>query len=156
MHAGPAYDVVRRVASRLVRVVDTGSERYEWQVAVVQNPAQNAFCLPGGKIVVYTGILPIAQNEAGLATVLGHEIAHATSRHGAQRVFQQNAVQIAMMGIQGSMSDLDPQAQRQLFGMLGAGAQYGVLLPFSRKQNWRRIRSDLPTWPAQGTIPVSQ
>jgi hypothetical protein len=61
-----------------------------------------------------------------------------------------------MMGIQGSMSDLDPQAQRQLLGMLGVGAQYGVLLPFSRKQNWRRIRSDLPTWPAQGTIPVSQ
>jgi len=133
VQSGPAYDVVRRVASRLVRVVDTGSERYQWQVAVVQNPAQNAFCLPGGKIVVYTGILPIAQNEAGLATVLGHEIAHATSRHGAQRVFQQDAVQIAMMGIQGSMSDLDPQEQRQLFGLLGAGAQYGVLLPFSRK-----------------------
>ena len=82
--------------TRILRVVDTGSERYQCQVAVVQNPAQNAFCLPGGKIVVYTGILPIAQNEAGLATVLGHEIAHATSRHGAQRVFQQNAVQIAM------------------------------------------------------------
>lgn len=133
VQSGPVYDLVRRVASRLVRVVDTGSERFQWQVAVVQNPAQNAFCLPGGKIVVYTGILPITQNEPGLATVLGHEIAHATSRHGAQRVFQQNAVQIAMIGIQGSMSDLDPQAQRQLLGMLGAGAQYGVLLPFSRK-----------------------
>jgi predicted Zn-dependent protease len=100
---------------------------------VVQNAAQNAFCLPVGKIVVYMGILPITQNEAGLGTVLGHEISHATSRHGAQRVFQQNAVQIAMVGIQGSMSYLDPQAQRQLLGMLGAGAQYGVLLPFSRK-----------------------
>jgi metalloendopeptidase OMA1, mitochondrial len=133
VQSGPAYDLVRKVASRLVRVVDTGSQRYEWQVGVVQNPAQNAFCLPGGKIVVYTGILPITQNETGLATVLGHEIANATSRHGAQRVFQQNAVQIALMGIQGSMSDMDPQAQRQLLGMLGAGAQYGVLLPFSRK-----------------------
>jgi predicted Zn-dependent protease len=133
VRSGPDYDLVRRVASRLVRVVETGSEGYQWQVAVVENPAQNAFCLPGGKIVVYTGILPIARNEAGLATVLGHEIAHATSRHGAQRVFQQNAVQIAMMGIQGSMADMDPQAQRRLLGMLGAGAQYGVLLPFSRK-----------------------
>src|SRR6201985_72382 len=133
VQSGPAYDLVRKVASRLVGVVDTGSERYQWQGAVVQNPAQNAFCLPGGKIGVYTGILPITQNEAGLATVLGHEIAHATSRHGAQRVFQQNALQIALIGIQGSMSDLDPQAQRQLLGMLGAGAQYGVLLPFSRK-----------------------
>src|SRR5215831_4937060 len=133
VQSGPVYDLVRKVAARLVRVVDTGSRHYQWQIAVVDNPTQNAFCLPGGKIVVYTGILPITQNEAGLATVLGHEIAHATSRHGAQRVFQQNAVQIAMMGIQGSMSDLDPQAQRQLLGMLGAGAQYGVLLPFSRK-----------------------
>jgi len=52
VQAGPVYDLVRRVASRLVRVVDTGSDRYQWQVAVVQNPAQNAFCLPGGKIVV--------------------------------------------------------------------------------------------------------
>src|SRR6478672_5139642 len=65
VQSGPVYELVRRVASRLVRVVDTGYERYEWQVAVVENPAQNAFCLPGGKIVVYTGILPIAQNEAG-------------------------------------------------------------------------------------------
>src|SRR5246127_5272116 len=112
VQSGPVYDLVRRVASRLVRVVDTGSERFQWQVAVVQNPAQNAFCLPGGKIVVYTGILPITQNEAGLATVLGHEIAHATSRHGAQRIFQQNALQIALSGVQGSIADLDDGARR--------------------------------------------
>ena len=133
VQSGPAYDLVRKVAARLVRVVDTGSRHYQWQIAVVDNPTQNAFCLPGGKIVVYTGILPITQNEAGLATVLGHEIAHATSRHGAQRVFQQNAMQIAMMGIQGSMADMDYGARQQIFGLLGAGAQYGVLLPFSRQ-----------------------
>ena len=133
VQSGSDYDLVRKVASRLVRVVNTGSQQYQWQIALIDNTTQNAFCLPGGKIVVYTGILPITQNEPGLATVLGHEIAHATSRHGAQRVFQQNAVNIALMGIQGSMSDLDPQAQRELFGLLGVGAQYGVLLPFSRK-----------------------
>jgi Zn-dependent protease with chaperone function len=77
---GSAYDVVRRVASRLVHVVDTGPERHQWQVAVVQNTAQNAFCLPEGKIVVYTGILPVAQNEPGLATVLGHEMQTAGLR----------------------------------------------------------------------------
>ena len=59
----------------------------------------NAFCLPGGKIVVYTGIMPVAQNEAALATVMGHEMAHATSRHGAQRVLQQNLTQTAMTGM---------------------------------------------------------
>jgi metalloendopeptidase OMA1, mitochondrial len=133
IQSGSDYDLVRKVASRLVRVVNTGSQQYQWQIALIQETTQNAFCLPGGKIVVYTGILPITQNEAGLATVLGHEIAHATSRHGAQRVFQQNAVNIALTGLQGSMSDLDPQARQQLLGLLGAGAQYGVLLPFSRK-----------------------
>jgi len=87
----------------------------------------------GGEIVVYTGILPVTQTEAGLATVLGHEIAHATSRHGAQRIFQQNALQIALSGVQGSIADLDDGARRQVLGLLGAGAQYGALLPFSRQ-----------------------
>ena len=89
--------------------------------------------------MVYTGILPIAQNEAGLATVLGHEIAHATSRHGAQRVFQQNAIQIAMMGIQGSMFDMDLQAQRQLLGMLGAGALKSGIFGRWRRRLQRRF-----------------
>ena len=110
VQSGTDYELVRKVASRLVRVVNTGSQQYQWQIALIRNTTQNAFCLPGGKIVVYTGILPITQNDAGLATVLGHEIAHATSRHGAQRVFQQNAVNIALTGLQGSMSDLAPQA----------------------------------------------
>ncbi|MGA8654666.1 MAG: M48 family metallopeptidase [Chthoniobacterales bacterium] len=143
VQSGPAYELVRKVAARLIRVVDTGSRQYQWQVAVVENPAANAFCLPGGKIVVYTGILPITQNEAGLATVMGHEIAHATSRHGAQRVFQQNAMQIAMMGVQGSMADMDYGARQQVLGLLGAGAQYGVLLPFSRKHELEADRIGL-------------
>ncbi len=141
--SGPAYDLVQRVAGRLVRVVNTNTQGYQWQAAVIENPAQNAFCLPGGKIVVYTGILPVAQSEAGLATVLGHEIAHATSRHGAQRVFQQHALQIAMMGIQGSTADMDYQARRQLLGLLGAGVQYGVLLPFSRQHELEADRIGL-------------
>ena len=80
----------------------------------MQSDQQNAFCLPGGEIVVYTGILPVTQDEAGLATVLGHEIAHATSRHGAQRIFQQNALQIALSGVQGSIADLDDGAHRRI------------------------------------------
>jgi predicted Zn-dependent protease len=133
IQSGADYDLVVKVARRLIGVVDESARSFQWKVALVQSDQQNAFCLPGGEIVVYTGILPVTQTEAGLATVLGHEIAHATSRHGAQRIFQQNALQIALSGVQGSIADLDDGARRQVLGLLGAGAQYGVLLPFSRQ-----------------------
>ena len=129
--SGPAYEQVYRVSTRLAQVM-TDTVRFEWQVAVIDNPAQNAFCLPGGKICVYTGILPITRSDDGLAVVLGHEMAHATCHHGAERVLRQNMTQTAMLGLQGSMADLDYQHQRALMGLIGAGAQYGVLLPFSR------------------------
>ncbi len=98
----------------------------------MRDPQQNAFCLPGGKICVYTGILPLTANDAGLATVMGHEMAHATCHHGAERVFKNNMTQVAMMGVQGSMGGMDHHQQQLLMGMLGAGAKFGVLLPFSR------------------------
>lgn len=100
---------------------------------MIQDNQVNAFCLPGGKIVVYTGIIPVAQNEAALATVMGHEMAHATSRHGAQRVLQQNLAQTAMTGIAVSLSDMDYNKQRAVMGALGAGAQFGILMPFGRE-----------------------
>ncbi len=133
IRSGPEVDLVRAVAKRLVEVVDENSKKFDWVVLVVDDPQMNAFCLPGGKIVVYTGILPICQNPAGLATVMGHEIAHATLRHGGQRVFQSNMVQIALMGIQSSIANMPPEEQRTLAGLLGAGAQFGMILPFSRK-----------------------
>jgi len=129
--SGPAYDQVNRVTKRLVSAIGA-EDQLDWQVAVLDDPQQNAFCLPGGKICVYTGILPITQSDAGLAVVLGHEMAHATSHHGAERVLRQNMTQTAMLGVQGSMGDLDYGQQRALMGLIGAGAQYGVLLPFSR------------------------
>ena len=129
--SGAAYDQVMRVSGRLAQAM-RDTVQFDWQVAVVDEPAQNAFCLPGGKICVYTGILPITKTDDGLAVVLGHEMAHATCHHGAERVLRQNMTQTAMLGVQGSMADLDYQQQRALMGLLGAGAQYGVLLPFSR------------------------
>ncbi len=129
--SGPAYEQVHRVSSRLALAM-TDTVRFEWQVAVIDDPAQNAFCLPGGKICVHTGILPITKTDDGLAVVLGHEMAHATCHHGAERVLRQNMTQTAMLGVQGSMADLDYHQQRALMGLIGAGAQYGVLLPFSR------------------------
>src|SRR5205085_9684240 len=131
--SGPEWDMVQRVVQRLVGATESVGKDFDWRASLVRSQQVNAFCLPGGKIVVYTGILPIANSEPALATVLGHEMAHATSRHGAQRVFEQNLTQTAMTGIAISMSDMDYDKQRAVMGALGAGAQFGVLMPFSRK-----------------------
>ncbi len=133
VESGPEVEMVRNVAKRLATATGKSGEGFEWAVSVIRDEQVNAFCLPGGKIVVYTGILPVAQNEAALATVMGHEMAHATSRHGAQRVLQQNLTQTAMTGVAVSLGDLDYDKQRAIMGALGAGAQFGVLMPFGRK-----------------------
>ena len=130
---GPEFETVKGVASRLASATGKAGADFDWQVSLIHSPEVNAFCLPGGKIVVYTGILPVTQNQAALATVLGHEMAHATSRHGSQRVLEQNLTQTALTGVAISLSDMDYDKQRAVMGALGAGAQFGVLMPFSRK-----------------------
>jgi metalloendopeptidase OMA1, mitochondrial len=107
-------------------------DAFEWAVSVLESDEINAFCLPGGKIAVYTGIIPVAQNADALAVIMGHEIAHALLRHGAERMAQQKLVQIGAMAASVSLGDMDPQQQRMVMAALGAGAQYGILLPFSR------------------------
>ncbi len=131
--SGPELTMVKRVASRLATATGKAGANFDWQVSLIRSSQINAFCLPGGKIVVYTGILPITQNEPALATVLGHEMAHATSRHGSQRVLEQNLAQTALTGVAMSLSDMDYDKQRAVMGALGAGTQFGVLMPFSRK-----------------------
>ena len=131
--SGPEFEMVRRVSTRLAKATGSAGNGFDWQESLIRDNHVNAFCLPGGKIVVYTGILPVAENEAALATVLGHEMAHATSRHGAQRVLQQNLAQTALTGIAVSLSDMDYSKQRAVMGALGAGAQFGVLMPFGRE-----------------------
>lgn len=133
VESGPEFEMVRRVATKLAAATGAAGITFDWRESLIRDNQVNAFCLPGGKIVVYTGILPLADNDAGLATVLGHEMAHATSRHGAQRVLQQNLAQTAMTGIAVSLSDMDYDKQRAVMGALGAGAQFGVLMPFGRK-----------------------
>ena len=130
---GPELEMIKRVASRLARATGKAGADFDWQVSLIRSSQVNAFCLPGGKIVVYNGILPVTQNEPSLATVLGHEMAHATSRHGSQRVLQQNLAQTALTGVAMSLSDMDYDKQRAIMGALGAGAQFGVLTPFSRQ-----------------------
>jgi predicted Zn-dependent protease len=130
--SGPEYEVVRKVAMRLASVVGKEARGYDWDVSLVRSSDINAFCLPGGKIVVYTGILPVAESEAGLATVMGHEMAHATARHGSERLLRQRATQTLLTGVQFSMGDMSYEQQRAVMAALGAGAQVGFILPFSR------------------------
>ena len=129
VRSGPEFDLVSGVAVRLAQAT---RKDFKWAVSVVRSPQVNAFCLPGGKIVVYTGILPVAQSAAGLATVLGHEMAHATLRHGSERMLGQKLTQTAMNGVQFSLGDMSYDQRRAWMGAIGASAQYGVLLPFDR------------------------
>ena len=131
--SGPEFEMVRRVAQRLAAATGESSGDFEWQVSVIRSPQVNAFCLPGGKIAVYTGILPYAQTDAGLAAVMGHEMAHAIARHGSQRLLRSSLAQTFMMGASFSVGDLDPQQRQTVLAALGAGAQYGIILPFSRE-----------------------
>jgi metalloendopeptidase OMA1, mitochondrial len=132
IQSGPEYQLVTKVASRLAAVA---SKEFNWEVSVVDSEQANAFCLPGGKIVVYTGILPYTRSEAGLAAVMGHEMAHAVARHGSQRLLRSSLAQTLMMGASASlsMSDMDWNERRGVLAALGAGAQFGVILPFSRE-----------------------
>ena len=130
--SGPEYERVKNVATRLAAVTGDAGRKFDWRVSVVDSDQVNAFCLPGGKIVVYTGILPVAQSDAGLATVMGHEMAHATLRHGSERLLKQKTTQTVLTGVSFSLGDMDYQQRRAVMGAIGAGAQYGILLPFSR------------------------
>jgi predicted Zn-dependent protease len=133
IQTGPEADVVTEIARRLATAIGDDGADFEWEVSVLDSPQANAFCLPGGKICVYTGILPVARTEAGLAAVMGHEMAHAIARHGSQRILQQQMTQTALLGVQGSISDMSYEQQRTIIALLGAGAQFGIILPFSRE-----------------------
>ena len=105
---------------------------YEWEYKLVQDPALNAWCMPGGKIVVYSGILPVTQNEAGLATVMGHEVAHALLNHGAQRMTASQAQQVGAVLLGAATSNESQAAQELYMQAYGVGTQVGGMLPFSR------------------------
>ena len=131
--ADPAMnDLVRRVGTRIAAA--TGKADYQWEFKVIEDPQANAFCLPGGKVAVYTGILPITRDEAGLAAVLGHEVAHAIARHGGERVSQELVVQVGLAGTMAALANRDPKTVQSVGALLGAGAGVGLLLPWGRGQ----------------------
>lgn len=121
-------EMVERIGRRIAKA---SGQKFNWEFVLFDDPKTvNAFCLPGGKVAVYTGILPVAANEAGLAAILGHEVAHAIARHGAERVSQSLLVEAGM-----SLADLtlgSSEYHDTIMAGLGLGAQYGVMLPYSR------------------------
>jgi predicted Zn-dependent protease len=124
---------VTRVGRRIAEATERSD--YKWEFKVIEDAQANAFCLPGGKVAVYTGILPITRDDAGLAAVLAHEVAHAVARHGGERLSQQLAVDGVSAGMaQALLADRDPRWAQLGAAMLGAGFSVGLLLPWSRGQ----------------------
>jgi predicted Zn-dependent protease len=105
---------------------------YQWEYKLVTNKEVNAWCMPGGKIVVYSGILPITKDEAGLATVLGHEVSHALANHGQQRMSAGLLQEIGATGVKVALDNKTAQTQQIAMTAYGAVTQYGGMLPFSR------------------------
>lgn len=129
--SGPDYERVMRVGRALAAVCDEKS--FEWEFNLIDDSKTvNAFCLPGGKVAVYSGILPICENEAGLAVVMGHEIAHAVARHGSERMSNNLAFQVAGMGLETLLNEKSAATRQLVMTAYGVGGQVGVLLPFSR------------------------
>ncbi len=129
----PIVQKVREIGRRLQAAAKPEDPGFDWAFNVIDGPQVNAFALPGGYTVVYTGIIPVAQNENALAAVMGHEIGHALAHHGAERMAQQNIQKIVGAGVAMGAGGMDYGAQRTVMGIFGAGSKFGFALPFSRK-----------------------
>jgi len=137
-HDPREVEPVKRVAARIIDAAKKSkyadiANKFEWEVTVIKDDkTMNAFALPGGKIAVYTGIFPVAKNEAGLAAILGHEVTHALARHGGERMSQGLAAQVgvAALSVGAASQGYDPQMAALAGGLL---ANYGFILPYSRQ-----------------------
>ena len=126
--------LVQRVGQRIAAASGNDLPNAQWEFVVFDSREPNAFCLPGGKVGVYTGIMQIAKDEAGLATVIGHEVAHAAAHHGAERMSHAMAAQTGGQLLQVGLSAADPRWGQLVAMGFPALAQVGVLLPYGRKQ----------------------
>jgi predicted Zn-dependent protease len=121
-------------ASYTYQGMESQLSNFSWEFNLIDDPQVNAFCMPGGKIVVYSGILPVTQNEAGLAVVIGHEVAHAIAKHANERMSQQMLAQFGAVGLGAIMSRSSSAAQSLGQTVFGLGAQYAVMMPYGRQQ----------------------
>ncbi len=144
-------EMVRRIGNRIAASVtqyytEQGKANlfagYQWEFNLVNSADVNAWCMPGGKVVVYTGLLPVTQNEAALAVVMGHEIAHALLTHGNERISNAMLAQLGQVAGNVALAN-NPQAVSIFDQLYGIGSQAGVLLPFGRKQEYEADRFGL-------------
>ena len=138
-------DRIRRVGGKIAEAVekyfkDKGLtsylDGYKWEFNLIEDKTVNAWCMPGGKVVVYTGILPLMKNDAQLATVMSHEIAHAVARHGGERMSEQLVAQGAGAALSVALSQKPKETQQLALAAFGLGTQVGYLLPFSRTHEY--------------------
>jgi hypothetical protein len=134
--------LVNRVSDRILDASGL-KHQYNWQVVVVKAKEVNAFVMPNGKIVVFTGLLPIAKNEAGLATIISHEIAHVIAQHGAEKVSQALVAEVALQAVNVGLTRMQSRHRSVVSAAIGLGAQYGILLPFSREHELEADRIGL-------------
>lgn len=134
---------VKRVGARIQGAVEryfassglsSHLSSYRWEFNLVEDKQVNAWCMPGGKVVVYTGLLPVAQGDAGLAVVMGHEIAHAIAEHGNERMSQGLLAQMGGVALSTALSTQTAATQQLWMSVYGVGAQYGAIMPYSRLQ----------------------
>jgi predicted Zn-dependent protease len=133
--------MVTRVGARIQKAVENYMAQngksnelagFKWEFHLVEDPAVNAWCMPGGKVVVYTGIMPVVQNETGLAVVLAHEIGHAIANHGAERMSQGIVQQLGGVALSVALSNKPAQTKALFSQAYNTGTQVGILLPYSR------------------------
>ena len=133
--------MVQRVGGRIQKAVEKYCdennlsdriEGYQWEFNLIEDKSINAWAMPGGKVVVYTGLLPIAKSEAGLAVVMGHEVAHVIAKHGSERMTQGLVVELGGFGLSKAMTNYPVKTQNLFMRSYSVGTQYGVLLPYSR------------------------
>ena len=137
--------LVKRVGERISKAVESymanaglnqNLDGYKWEFNLVEDQTVNAWCMSGGKVVVYTGLLPLTLNESGLATVLGHEISHAVARHGSERMSDQMLLQLGSTALSEAMAKKPAVTRSIVLTAFGLGSQVGVVLPFSRQNEY--------------------
>jgi len=133
--------MVKRVGEKIQHSVETyfaqhnlssDLQGYQWEFNLIQDTTVNAWCMPGGKVVVYTGLLPVAKDETGLAVVMGHEIAHAIANHGNERMSEGLILQMGGMALEKALETKPTETKNLFMTAFGLGANIGVMLPFSR------------------------
>jgi predicted Zn-dependent protease len=134
-------DMVKRVGANIQKAVEEYMAQnnwsghlqgYDWDFNLIEADVVNAWCMPGGKVAFYTGIMPVCQDEAGVAVVMGHEVAHAIANHGAERMSQGLVQQMGGVALDVALSS-KPGETREMFGMAyGLASNFGAMLPFSR------------------------